>query len=211
MTAQRGRFITLEGVEGAGKTTALKTVEQCLRAHAPGLRITREPGGTPLGEAVRELLLSHSHEGMSASSEVLLMFAARAEHLDKVILPTLEQGDWVLSDRFTDASYAYQGGGRGLGIDRIAVLEQWLQGDFRPDLTLILDVPVEQGLSRAAERADPDRFEAEKGEFFERVRAAYLGLAAQNPQRYRIIDASQPLDAVRDHIRECVEQWLNRR
>lgn len=203
-----GKFITLEGVEGAGKSTALATVEECLHAHVPALMVTREPGGTPLGEAVRELLLSHAHTGMANTSEALLVFAARAEHLEKVIRPNIARGTWILSDRFTDATYAYQGGGRGLGAERIAVLEEWVQGGFRPDLTLLLDLPVEQGLARAAKRGDPDRFESEAGSFFHRVRDAYLARVAQAPERYRVIDASQTVEAVQDAIRKSLEQWL---
>ncbi|MEX0731151.1 MAG: dTMP kinase [Aquisalimonadaceae bacterium] len=203
-----GKFITLEGVEGAGKTTALATVEQCLQAHVPQLTVTREPGGTPLGEAIRALLLGHAHTGMTGTAETLLVFAARAEHLQKVIRPRLAEGSWVLCDRFTDATYAYQGGGRELGADRIAELETWVQGGVHPDLTLILDLPVEQGLARAATRGDPDRFESEARPFFNRVREAYLARAAIAPERYRVIDASRPLDEVQTTIREVLEQWL---
>lgn len=210
MTDSRiGRFITLEGIEGAGKTTVLSTVEDCLHAHVPDLTVTREPGGTPLGEAVRGLLLGHAHTGMAATTEALLVFAARAEHLEKIVQPSLDRGTWVLSDRFTDATYAYQGGGRQLGAERISQLETWVQGDFRPDLTLLLDLPVEQGLARAAKRGDPDRFESEARAFFERVREAYLARAAQCPERYRIIDASQPLEAVQTITRKTLVEWLN--
>lgn len=207
-TTAPGRFITLEGVEGAGKTTALATVEACLRTRVPSLTVTREPGGTPLGEAIRELLLGHTHAGMADATETLLVFAARAEHLDKLIHPSLARGTWVLCDRFTDATYAYQGGGREQNLRRIEELEAWVQGDFRPDLTLILDLPVEQGLERAARRSDPDRFESEARPFFQRVRDAYLSRAARAPERYRVIDASHPLDAVQNTIRETLEQWL---
>ncbi|KAB7627612.1 dTMP kinase [Alkalilimnicola sp. S0819] len=193
---RRGRFITLEGLEGAGKTSCLGFVRQQLAAHGIAPLETREPGGTPLGEAVRELLLAETYTGMAAEAEALLMFAARAEHLDKCIRPALAQGRWVLCDRFTEASLAYQGGGRGLGRERVAALEQWLQGELRPDLTLLLDVPVEQGLARAAKRGALDRFEQERLDFFERAREVYLTLARDYPQRIRLIDASRPQEQV---------------
>lgn len=204
----QGRFITLEGVEGAGKTTALETLRQGLEGRGVTLRVTREPGGTGLGEAIRDLLLGHSHDGMAASTEALLMFAARAEHLDKLILPALARGEWVLSDRFTDASYAYQGAGRGLGQEAVARLEDWVQGDFRPDLTIVLDLPVEEGLRRAAGRGAPDRFESEAEDFFRRIRETYLERARRDPTRYRVIDAGQTLESVQAQLRETLRAWL---
>ena len=168
--------------------------------------VTREPGGTNLGEALRGLLLSHSDENMSADAELLMMFAARAEHLNKVILPALEANKTVLCDRFTEATYAYQGGGRQLDIDKISRLEQWVQGELRPDLTVILDAPVEVGRARAGLRSEPDRIEKEQDDFFQRVREAYIGLAEQYPQRICLIDASVELTAVQQQIREKLQQ-----
>lgn len=201
----KGRFITIEGTEGVGKTTNIEFIHSLLREVGREVVLTREPGGTPIGEEVRELLLGHKHDGMSDDTELLLMFAARAEHLDKVIRPALEAGKDVLCDRFTDATYAYQGGGRGIAQEHIAVLENWVQGELRPDLTLLLDVPVAIGLQRAGQRSAPDRFEKEKHEFFERVRQMYLQRARAESQRYRIIDASQPLDAVQAQIRAALQ------
>ena len=192
----KGKVITVEGIEGVGKTTNIDFIHQQLQAAGRDVVLTREPGGTPLGEAIRGLLLDPAYTGMDSTCELQLMFAARAEHLAKVIWPALEQGQWVLCDRFTDATYAYQGGGRGIDTGVIARLEQLVQGDFRPDLTLLLDVPVEIGLARASKRGTLDRFEQEKVEFFERVRAAYLEMAEHSPERYRIIDASEPLELV---------------
>lgn len=193
-------FITVEGIEGAGKSTCLKLIERRIRASGRDLLLTREPGGTPLGEALRDLLLGHRHDGMHDDTELLLMFAARAEHLSSRIEPALAANTWVLCDRFTDATYAYQGGGRGIDKSVIARLEALVQGDFRPDMTLLLDVPVEVGLARAGQRGELDRFEQEKVEFFERVRAAYLAMAEEYPQRYRVIDASQPLEQVQQQL-----------
>lgn len=205
---QQGGFITVEGIEGVGKSTNLELVRGVLEAAGGKVVVTREPGGTALGEEVRELLLDHRHDGMGADTELLLMFAARAEHLHRVIKPALAQGQWVVCDRFTDATYAYQGGGRGIAPERIATLEAWVQGDLRPALTLLLDLPVEVGLRRAGDRASADRFEQERCEFFERVRACYLQRAAHAPERFRVIDAGRPLDQVQARIREVMEQWL---
>jgi dTMP kinase len=195
-----GRFITIEGIEGVGKSTNLAFVQQLLQAAGREVVVTREPGGTPLGEAIRGLLLDPQFTGMDPVCELQLMFAARAEHLARVIRPAIAQGQWVLCDRFTDATYAYQGGGRGIDTGIIARLEELVQGEFRPDLTLLLDVPVEIGLARANSRSDPDRFEQEKVDFFERVRQAYLEMAAAAADRYRIIDASRPLDDVQQQL-----------
>jgi len=196
----KGQFITVEGIEGVGKTTNIEFIQQRLLAAGKDVVVTREPGGTPLGEAIRGLLLDPEYTGMDSSCELQLMFAARAEHLARVIRPALDKGQWVLCDRFTDATYAYQGGGRGIDTGVIARLEELVQGDFRPDLTLLLDVPVEIGLARASERGKLDRFEQEKVEFFERVRQAYLGMARQHATRYRIVDASQPLEQVQKQL-----------
>ena len=201
-----GKFITVEGIEGVGKTTNMAFVEQTLRAAGCEVVVTREPGGTALGEAIRGLLLDPHYTGMDPVCELQLMFAARAEHLAKVIRPALAQGQWVLCDRFTDATFAYQGGGRGIDTGIIERLETLVQGGFRPDLTLLLDVPVEIGLARASERSTPDRFEQEKVDFFERVRQAYLQMAAAAADRYRIIDASRPLDAVQLQLLEALAQ-----
>ncbi|TRX74903.1 dTMP kinase [Pseudomonas mangiferae] len=191
-----GLFITLEGPEGAGKSTNRDYLAERLRTHGVDCVLTREPGGTPLAERVRELLLAPSDETMAADTELLLVFAARAQHLAQVIRPALARGAVVLCDRFTDATYAYQGGGRGLDRARIAQLETFVQADLRPDLTLVFDLPVEIGLSRAAARGRLDRFEQEAATFFEAVRRTYLQRAAAEPGRYRILDAAQPLDQV---------------
>ena len=197
---KRGYFITLEGGEGAGKSTALPFVRDWLAQAGHEVVVTREPGGTELGERVRDLLLHRRELHMSTETETLLMFAARAEHLVQVIRPALAAGKTVLCDRFTDATYAYQGGGRGLPAARIAELEAWVQGALRPDLTLLLDVPVEMGLVRANQRSAPDRFEREQREFFERMRAAYLERARHEPQRVHVIDAARDLAAVQTQL-----------
>ncbi|MBK8750517.1 MAG: dTMP kinase [Candidatus Competibacteraceae bacterium] len=206
-----GRFITVEGGEGAGKTTQIAFMRDALQRRGLPVVLTREPGGTALGEEIRTLLLSHHHEGMALTTETLLMFAARAEHLERVIRPVLAAGHWVLCDRFTDATYAYQGGGRGLSLEQIATLENWVQGDLRPDLTLLLDVPVEIGLERAARRSTADRFEREEKAFFERVRATYLQRAQQHPDRYRRVDAARPIAQVQAEVELILAEWLERR
>lgn len=203
-----GKFITLEGAEGVGKTTNREFIRRCIEMSGRTVIVTREPGGTPLAEQIRSLLLERREDGMASDTELLLMFAARAEHLARVIRPALEAGTWVLCDRFTDATYAYQGGGRGIANQRIAALEEWVQGELRPDLTLLLDLPVAEGLRRAGQRSDPDRFEAEQVAFFERVRQAYLALARQHPARYRVIDATQPLEAVQKHIQTVLNDFF---
>ncbi|MES9859335.1 MAG: dTMP kinase [Candidatus Thiodiazotropha sp. LLP2] len=206
----RGRFITVEGGEGAGKSSNLSFIRGLLEAAGKQVLFTREPGGTDLGEAIRNLLLGHQHTGMADDTELLLMFAARAEHLQRKIIPALEQGQWVLCDRFTDASYAYQGAGRGLPADRIKTLEQFVQGDLRPDLTLLLDLPVEIGLDRAGKRSEPDRFEKQEQIFFEQVRSGYLNIAATEPDRVKVIDASPALDAVQHQISAVMADFLER-
>lgn len=204
----KARFITFEGSEGAGKSTQLNTVAAYLSARDIEYVITREPGGTPLAEEVRQLLLAHRDETVAPMTELLLLFAARAQHLERVIQPALKQGKWVLCDRFTDATYAYQGGGRELSKADIEQLESLVQKGLQPDLTLLFDIPVEQGLSRAAKRAALDRFESEQVAFFERVRAAYLERAAMNPARYVVIDASQALADVTKTVTNTLDAIL---
>jgi dTMP kinase len=204
----RGRFITVEGGEGAGKSSNLDFIRRLLEAADKDVVYTREPGGTPLGEEIRQLLLGHRHTGMADDTELLLMFAARAEHLRRKILPALAAGSWVLCDRFTDASYAYQGAGRGMDQERIATLERFVQGDLHPDLTLLLDLPVELGLARAGGRSRPDRFESEAREFFERVRQGYLRIADREPQRVKVIDAGPPLEQVQQQIESVLHGFL---
>jgi len=201
-----GKFITIEGVEGVGKTTSIAFIEQYFKQSGQAILLTREPGGTPLAEKIRELLLDARQTSMGDDTELLLMFAARAQHLKEKIIPALEAGEWVICDRFTDATYAYQGGGRGISTQRIAQLEKWVQGELRPDVTLLLDLPVELGLKRAGERSTPDRFEQEKQAFFERVRASYLAMAEQEPQRYRIIDASGSIEEVQSRIKQVLDE-----
>lgn len=203
----RGKFITLEGVDGAGKSTHIPFITELLKAHGRELVVTREPGGTPLGEKLRELLL---HEPMHPETETLLMFAARREHIERLIEPALQRGDWVLSDRFTDASFAYQHGGRDVAADKVVALENWVQGDLQPDLTLLFDVPVQISIQRLAGARDPDRFERENASFFERIRNAYLQRAKAFPNRFQVIDSSRSLDAIRHDI-EMILQRLDGR
>jgi dTMP kinase len=205
----KARFITVEGIEGAGKTTCLGQVERCIGRRGHDLLVTREPGGTPLGEDLRKVLLGHRHDGMADDTELLLMFAARAEHLRAKIEPALNAGTWVLCDRFTDATFAYQGYGRGIALQRIAALESWVQGERRPDLTLLMDLPVAQGLERAGKRSAPDRFERQALDFFERVRQGYLELAATHSGRYRVVDAALPLDQVVTQVIATIEAYLD--
>lgn len=206
----RGKFITIEGTEGVGKTTNIAFIKQWLDDNGISFINTREPGGTPLAEEIRQVLLSNRDEKVCSKAELLMMFAGRAQHIDQVIEPQLAQGNWVLCDRFTDATYAYQGAGREMGDDLIQNLETMVQGDMRPDLTLVLDVPVELGLERAGKRSEPDRFELEKTDFFNRVRQAYLSMAANNPQRYKIIDASQTLKHVQLQIADTLNSFLQK-
>jgi dTMP kinase len=208
MSSKTGQFITIEGVEGVGKTTNIDFIRQWLAQRNISHVATREPGGTPLAESIRELLLSPRDETVDENTELLMMFAARAQHLAKVIIPALARGQWVLCDRFTDATYAYQGGGRGVSMDKIAQLETLVQGDLRPDLTLVLDIPVDIGLARAKNRSAPDRFEQEKIAFFERVRECYLARVKAEPHQYQVIDASQPLDRVQTDIGAVLERCL---
>lgn len=194
------KFITVEGTEGVGKTTNINFIKSWLRQNEIKFVATREPGGTPLAEEIRDLLLKPRDELVVSTAELLLMFAGRAQHLNKVILPALQADTWVLCDRFTDATYAYQGFGRQMSSELIVQLENIVQGDIRPDLTLLLDIPVEIGLERANDRGDPDRFEQEQQDFFNRVRAGYLSLANENSDRYVVIDASQELQGVQTDI-----------
>lgn len=205
----RGKFITLEGGEGVGKSTNLVYLQDFLCAKNIPVIITREPGGTPLAERLRELLLANGGEAIAPAAELLLMFAARAQHIRHVIEPALAKGEWVLCDRFTDATYAYQGGARHMEMSTIAWLENLVQGALRPDLTLLLDAPVETGLARARERrGEPDRFETEKRRFFEEVRQAYLQQAELHPERIRIIAAGRPLPEVQAALADSVSALL---
>ena len=197
---KRGKFITLEGVDGAGKSTHVGWIADLLRSSGVELVVTREPGGTQLGEQLRALVLS---EPMHIDTETLVMFAARREHMAQLILPALDAGQWVLSDRFTDATFAYQGGGRQMPAERIAALEAWVQGDFQPDLTLVFDVPLEVAESRRAGRSG-DRFEAEDRLFFERVREGYLRRAREFPRRVKVIDSAKSVDQIRKELEETI-------
>jgi dTMP kinase len=205
-----GLFITLEGPEGAGKSTNREYLAERLREQGIEVLLTREPGGTPLAERIRELLLAPSAEAMAADTELLLVFAARAQHLAEVIRPALARDMVVLCDRFTDATYAYQGGGRGLSVERIGQLEQFVQGALRPDLTLLFDLPIEVGLARAEARGRLDRFEQEGRSFFQAVRQTYLERAAQAPARYRIVDAGQSLAQVQLALEAILPELLVR-
>ncbi len=215
-----GRFLTFEGIEGVGKTTQVARLSRELSAQGIEHEVTREPGGTPLAEKIRNLVLNAGAEGLPDAAELLLMFAARSVHLKNLIEPNLAAGRWVICDRFTDATYAYQGAGRGLSASSIAQLEQLVQGTRRPDLTLVLDVPVELGLERARQRhraagggtpSTADRFEQQRAEFFERVRAAYLARAAAEPQRMAVIDAARSADEVAARIMETLRarSWIS--
>jgi dTMP kinase len=203
-----GKFITIEGGEGAGKSTMMQRVAAWLGAHGHRVVQTREPGGTELAEKVRDILLDKNTVGLSGQAELLLVFAARAQHLAELIRPALQRGETVLCDRFTDATWAYQGGGRGLPREDIATLERLVHGDLQPDLTLLLDVPVEQGLQRASRRSATDRFEKESAEFFERVRRVYLDRAATAPERFALIDASGSLETVWPQVERILRERI---
>ncbi len=203
------KFITLEGGEGAGKTTCLKHIEKRIKEAGIDLCVTREPGGTRTGEKIREILLDRGNFDILDETELMLMFAARAQHLNELIRPTLVTDTWVLCDRFTDATYAYQGGGRGISSERIAELEQWVQQGLKPDLTLLLDLPVEMGLKRAGQRSSPDRFESENIAFMERMRSSYLEIASREPERVKIIDSSLTLENVLSQIDFVLNEILN--
>ena len=205
----RGLFITVEGGEGVGKSTNMAFLEDFLRRNGVELVVTREPGGTHLGEDIRQLLLEVRDEQVSTQTELLLMFAARAQHIKERIEPALAAGKWVLCDRFTDATYAYQCGGRGVAVETVRTLETLVQGALRPDCTLLLDVNVSTGMARARERGELDRFEREAVDFFERVRAMYLHLAQESSGRYRIIDASVPLEQVQEQLLKVCRELLS--
>lgn len=205
---KQGLFITIEGGEGVGKSTNIEFIQQELAAQNIDAIVTREPGGTPLAEEIREVLIKNREEQVVSETELLLMFAARAQHLHQKILPALEQGTYVISDRFTDATYAYQSGGRGVPAEKVALLENFVQGDIRPDLTLLLDAPIEIGMARAKNRGALDRFEEEQAEFFNNVRNNYLERAKAEPKRFKIIDATQSLEAVQADIAKVLEESL---
>ena len=200
-----GKFITLEGIDGAGKSTHLSFIAERLRAMGHQVVVTREPGGTPLGEMLRDLVLSQK---MHVETETLMMFASRREHIDKVIVPALEKGIWVLSDRFTDATFAYQGGGRGIAQERLQTLENWVQSGLQPDLTLLFDVPLEISRERLSQNMSLDRFEQEKQDFFARVRSAYLERAAAHPQRIRVINSNRSIAEIQAEIAPLLEKLV---
>ncbi len=205
----RGKFITIEGIEGVGKSTNLALIESLVSDLGQGVLVTREPGGTMTGERIRSILLDKDEQNMTAMTELLLMFAARRQHVDQVIEPALTAGTWVISDRFTDSSYAYQGGGRELGMETVSALEDFVLGDFRPDLTIVLDLDVSTGLTRATSNASPDRFESEQREFFERVRKVFLDRASGD--RYRVVDTSQSIEAVQSEISRIITTFYHGR
>jgi dTMP kinase len=212
-TSAEGRLITLEGIEGAGKSSHMQFIAEKLQQAGKEILLTREPGGTELGEGIRELLLKNNEEAMSEETELLLMFAARAQHVQQLILPAMAEGKMVICDRFTDSSYAYQGGGRGISTEKISQLEAWLfsgaLSGFKPDLTLLLDLSVETGLSRARARGETDRFEIETVSFFQNARDTFLSIAQDEPDRVKVIDAEQQLEAVQSSIlKVLVEQGL---
>lgn len=206
----RGKFLTIEGVEGVGKTTNIQFIKDWLSLHKIPYLTSREPGGTPIAEEIRQVLLTPRDEIVCDKTELLLMFAARAQHIEQVIVPELDKGNWVLCDRFTDATYAYQGAGRSMDSQIISDLESMIQGKLRPDLTLILDIPPQEGLKRANKRGALDRFEQEKIEFFERVRESYQIIAKRDPERCVVIDASQTLENVQASIKTALEGFLRR-
>jgi len=211
METAKAMFLTVEGVEGVGKSTHIETIKNFLDARDIACILTREPGGTPVAERIRELLLAvHEEEALCELSELLLVFAARAQHLERVVKPALAQGKWVICDRFTDATYAYQGGGRGLDVAIIAGLESLVQGELKPDLTIILDLDPRIGMQRASERGELDRFEREKIEFFDKVRQTYLDIAAADPQRCVVIDAGNDLAAVSSDLLKVLNSSLLR-
>lgn len=204
MTTATGKFITLEGIEGAGKSTMLNFISEQLQQAGNEVVVTREPGGTHIGEKLREILLDNSNDQLSDDTELLIIFAARAQHLQQVIRPALNAGHYVVCDRFTDASYAYQGGGRGMNTDRIRQLEDWVQQGLKPDLTILFDLDVATGLRRAGKRGEADRFEREHVDFFERIRQCYLDRASAEPNRFRVIDAASTVDNVKQQIQDVL-------
>ncbi len=209
MSVARGLFITVEGGEGVGKSTNIGFLKSVLQEKGLEVIVTREPGGTPLAEEIREVLIKNRDEKVVSETELLLMFAARAQHLHQKILPALSQGQCVISDRFTDATYAYQSGGRGVPSEKVSLLEAFVQGDIRPDITFLFDAPIDVGMSRAQKRGALDRFEEEEMSFFNRVRDNYLKRATQEPHRFKVIDASQSLDAVQADLKTVLIEKLN--
>ena len=205
---KKGLFITLEGIEGAGKSTVVDFIEDFLTKEGHDVIKTREPGGTVIGEQIREILLKNENYTLTYDTELLLVFSARAQHIQEVILPTLSSGKIILCDRFTDASYAYQGGGRGIDASRINLLEKWVQGDLRPNLTLLFDLDVSIGMQRTKKRSDADRFEREEINFFEKIRNTYLERAKKEPQRFRIINAASSLENVKEQIVTILKDFL---
>lgn len=204
-----GFFITLEGIEGVGKSTAVQFVNEYLKSQGKAVLATREPGGTPVAEAIRQVLLhTDSNETLLSETELMLMFAGRAQHLGHVIIPALQRGEWVVCDRFTDASFAYQGGGRGMSMEAIAWFENWVQKQLRPNMTILLDAPVELALTRAKKRSAPDRFEQETKAFFERVRECYLQRAKAEPKRFHIVDATLSIEQVQKAIQGILQKIL---
>ena len=204
----RGRFITIEGIEGTGKSTNIAFLKSLVKEHELEVITTREPGGTPLAEQIRELLLVHREENLPPLTELLLFFASRSVMLKNLVIPALERGDWVICDRFTDATRAYQGAGRGLDISVIEQLADWVHGGLQPDLTVLLDAPAELGISRVKSRGQGDRMDSQELSFYEKVRTAYLNLAKENPGRFVVVDATQSLADVQDAIREAVAPLL---
>lgn len=210
MCLEKGQFITLEGGEGVGKTTSLHFVKDYIQSLGHEVIVTREPGGTPLAEDLRDILLVKRDEKVEVDAELLLMFAARCQHVNQVIKPALARGCWVISDRFIDATYAYQGGGRGIDFARIAQIESWSLQGFLPDLTLLLDMPVEGGMARTRLRGEADRFESEKMAFYQKIRDAYLERAAQEPERISVVDAAPDKAVVQSKIQLFLqEKFLN--
>ncbi len=206
---QKGKFITLEGSEGSGKTTSIALIKHVLQGHNIDVIVTREPGGTAVSEKIRDVLLDKNNKSICSDAELLLMFAARSQHLNELIIPALATGKWVICDRFTDASFAYQGYARGIELQRIEQLQQWAQGELRPYKTLLFDLPVEIGMARANKRGPSDRFEQEQLDFFEKVRQGYLSLAKNEPQRFVLIDATQSLIEVGEKVTEIIEQLIS--
>jgi len=205
----RGKFITVEGSEGVGKSTNVDFLASAIKDHGYEVICTREPGGTPIAERIRQILLEHGEEPLPDIAELLLFFASRSLHISNKIRPALKAGKWVICDRFTDASRAYQGAGRGLDMERINLLADWVQDDLQPDVTLLLDAPAEIGMQRAQQRGETDRLESEQISFYERVRAGYLALAEANPGRYRVVDAARPLQEVQVSIGAVLEQMFS--
>ncbi len=205
---ERGKFISIEGIEGVGKSTNMATLVECLETAGRKVLTTREPGGTPLAEDIRDILMNRGDEPVPEIAEVLLMFAARSFNVNNVIVPALDAGTWVVCDRFTDSTRAYQGGGRGIPMETIDLVADWVHGDTWPDVTILLDAPVEVGMERAGQRSEPDRFEQERNEFFERVRECYLRLAMSEPDRFVVIDTTRGLNEVTNDMRTLVAQIL---